>query len=151
VNRVAELRAGPRRLAELVGVVMEEPVGVERLRQLFFPPEDRRPVERVSLPFRRLSRELFDIEESLAQPLSRFRNGVVGRAIVDQVDIHAVLDQVADHRRDDVSLVVSGEKRDHSKGSGHSASYSGNVDRSDVNCTSVWEFDAMRLRTATGR
>src|SRR5437879_3123032 len=64
-DRVGELRGGPRRLAELVGVVVEEPVGAELLREFLFSPEDRRPVERVRLPFRKFCGELLDVEKAL--------------------------------------------------------------------------------------
>ena len=101
---------------------MKKPVGSERFGELLLPPKDSGPVENLRLPFRKSRRKLLDLEETLAQPFLRFGNGVVSGPVVDQVDVHSALDQVPDHRRDDVTLVVCRQKGDHPEGRGHTRS-----------------------------
>ena len=63
----------------------------------------------------------FDPQEAAAEPRAGLFHRVVRRAVIDQIDIDAVFDQVTNNLRDNVAFVESGNNGYDSKGSDISA------------------------------
>ena len=113
-DRVAQRHAGPRRLADLVGVVVDVPVGAELARELALARQQRSPRGPAAGAVGAL--EPLDRQQPTAEPALCARDRLVGRAVVDQVGPHAVRREVLEYRLDDVRLVVGGDQRDDAEG-----------------------------------
>ena len=90
---------------------MDEPVRVQLARELGLAGEDAFPLEAVGR--RRLTAGA-PLDAEQPPPAIRLDRGhrAVGGAVVEQVDLHALRDEVADGLADDVGLVVGGHEGD---------------------------------------
>src|SRR5262249_37726606 len=120
---IYERHAAPRALAEFVGVVMDEPVRVDRAGHRRLALEDARPVERVGSAGLAGAGQRLDREEAGAGEALDGGGGAVGGAVVEQIDVNALLDQVNDDLLDDVRFVVRGDDRDNAEGARHAPAF----------------------------
>ncbi len=109
---VRQGNAGPRAFTKLVGVVMNEPIGVQLSRELSFTEQNPLPLEAVRSVVYGRGREAFDGEDAAAHIRLHGRNRAVSRAVVEKVNLDALIDEVADDVADDVGFVVRGDNCD---------------------------------------
>src|SRR5206468_5861308 len=103
---VVEREAAPGALAELVGVVVNEPVCVELAGNGRFSREDALPVEGDARTVRDVGGEMFDAQHAAADESFDGRRGAVCGSIVHEIDLNALVNQVADDLLDDVRFVI---------------------------------------------
>src|SRR5512143_1455006 len=102
-NRLAQRHPGPRSFTELVRIVIDKPVGRELVRELLLAGENRAQREDMWSAGRRgFLRKHLNRDQPLVQPRTRSRDRVVRRAVVDEIHIDALVDEMSDRRRDDV-------------------------------------------------
>ena len=100
--------ARPWALPSLVGVVQDEPVGRELFREVFDAAEYLPPlIGRDGA----VGRKPFHADEAAPAEPAGPRECVVGRPVVDQVDLDALAGQILQRVRDDIGLVVGGKER----------------------------------------
>ena len=117
---VAERDALPGRLAHLVDVVVDDPVGRRARRDLLHPPQHRAQLERRARP---LGREPLhgDARRVALGVLRDELVGAVGRPVVDHVHADAVVEQAVEQLLHDVALVERGHDREHLEALGRGA------------------------------
>jgi lauroyl/myristoyl acyltransferase len=134
----------PRRQHDLIGVDVNEPVGIERrgqcllTRTLLPKTEDPR------------ARQRFDADQPASDVPFCDRNGAVGGFVVDEIDRKPLPDEVVQASRDEAFLVVGGKECDHSHGYRCTAALSSrdqSVDHIIVN-TSISEASIQKKRDA---
>ena len=118
-NAVEERHSGPGAFAKFVGVVVDEPVGVEvggKLRLATYQTLQR---ERARAVGRCMVGERLDADDAMAHEGLDETSGAVGRAVVDQVHENAVRDEIANGKFDDVGFVIRRDDGDDSERPGH--------------------------------
>ena len=103
-----QIDARPGSMASLVRVVQDKPVGVELFRDVFDAAEYLPPFIGRD---RAVGGKPFHADEAASAEPAGPCECVVGRPIVDQVDLDALAGQILQRVRDEIGLVVGGKKR----------------------------------------
>ena len=108
---VDQTQTRPRALAKFVGVVVHEPVGIERRRELLLAPQDRRPRNPCAVrPVEKLAAD----EAGAAKPLGEGPRSV-RRTMVENIEIDTRTLEVLEYAFEDIGLVVRRDQGDHSR------------------------------------
>src|SRR6187401_1044879 len=83
---------------------MHEPVGVQFGGELLFPSQNFRPSKK------RAWRPALNGDQALVEPSIDRGQRVVGRAVVDEINLNPLINQVADNLSNNIALIV---RRDH--------------------------------------
>ena len=113
---VCQTDGGPGGLSQLVGVMIDEPVGVDRACQLLLPSENPAQLEPRRLAFAVVGQPLDPDYAVPHQVFNRF-NGAIRRSVVDDVDLDTLTDQVAGSLLEHVALVEHGDDGDDAESS----------------------------------
>ncbi len=99
---------------------MDEPVGIELAGELRLSEENRFPAKNVGLL--RLAKA-FDLENAPTEVRLDGGDRAVGGAVIQQIDLNALRDEIRDDLGDDVGLVVRRDDRDNREGRHRRAFY----------------------------
>jgi len=104
-QRAGERLSTPRRQADLVGVHVHEPVGIQRRRDCLLALEERAPGVLA------VARKVFDLDEPATGELRRNRDRPICRAVVDEIHVDAVAHQVFEAGLDEALFVERRQNR----------------------------------------
>ena len=102
VDRRLECFFRPWAFAKFIGVLVNEPVGIDLTREVGLPPQNGSPVEFVAK--RRLLQALHGNHTVSDQRLNHFCRAVTG-AVVDEVNLDSLGDEIVDNVADNVCFV----------------------------------------------
>src|SRR5439155_11713528 len=105
-DRLLQQEMGPWAFAKLVGVMMDEPARVELHRELGFSAKNPLPLENWRRCILARVGAAFDPEDAAADVRLDRRHRAVGGAVIEEIDVDALLDQIADDVPDDVGFVI---------------------------------------------
>ena len=105
MEALAQRRAGPGRLSDLVGVVVHDPVRSRAMGDLLDALEQTLELEVRGGP---LGREALQGERAGPEALLHELVGAVGRPVVDDLDPQPLAEETVEQALDDVGLVVGG-------------------------------------------
>ena len=111
-DRVVQREMSPRAFPELVGIVVNEPVRVELGGELRLPEKNALPLETCRHAVLDRVSETFDAQDTAAEVRLDDSHRAIGGTVVQEIDVDALLDKVADDVLDDVRFVVRGDDRD---------------------------------------
>ena len=110
LERLDQRLAGPRRQPDLVGVDVQEPVGLELRGERCLAREQPTPGVRA------VPRQALDADQPPAEVLARDLHRSVGGVVVEEVRLDAVAVEVLDAAADEALLVEGGDDGDRAHG-----------------------------------
>ena len=106
LDRVAQRQVRPWTFPKLVRIVVNEPAGVELPCELGLPEKNPFPVKGCRTAVRARLRETLYPHHPAAEMTLDACHGAIRGAIVNEIDVHALMDKVRDDLFDDVRFVV---------------------------------------------